>query len=125
MWNLRIRKLVPTANSWLCMSAFATTVAAQGEDDRWASGFALPGMQGAARAATTYAGDLVVGGDFVYVTDRQANYVVRWDGSAWQPLANGVSAAVLSAAVYDGRLAVGHSEYARIAIDVWDGTSWS
>ncbi len=56
------------------------------------------GMDGAVAALTVYKGDLIAGGWFTTAGGVSANFIARWDGSAWQPaggnftIAGGLSA---------------------------------
>ena len=73
---------------------------------------------------------LYAGGSFTVAGGAPANHVVRWNGTTWSVLGEGVDGAVRSLATYGGQLAAGGvfhtaggSSAERIAR--WDGTDWS
>ena len=81
-------------------------------------------------------GDLYVGGSFTLANSVSANYVARWNGSAWTSLgtgaANGVSSDVSALAVAaNGDVYAGGALYAQAGgpaphrLARWNGTGWS
>jgi hypothetical protein len=59
-------------------------------DNRWASGFSLPGLDGMVYALTVDAGgNLYAGGKFTTAGGAAASRIARWDGSTWVPLGSG------------------------------------
>ena len=80
-------------------------------------------------------GDVYAGGNFAYIGSTQANYVAKWNGTAWSSLgtgaANGVNYVVNALAVagngdvyVGGRFGLaGGASANRIAR--WNGTAWS
>jgi hypothetical protein len=84
---------------------------------------------GEARALGEYGGDLIVGGYFKFAGGSSANYIARWDGSAWYPLGSGMNSSVSALAIFDGDLVAaggfttaGGNAANRIAR--WDGSQW-
>ncbi|MFO0826590.1 MAG: hypothetical protein U0572_00430 [Phycisphaerales bacterium] len=77
----------------------------------WLPGFELPGVSGAVHALTVFDDGggggpaLYAGGDFAYAGGATANYIAKWDGSAWSSLgtgaANGVNGPVYALTVVD------------------------
>lgn len=63
------------------------------------------------RALTVYNGSLIAGGAFTQAGEEPANFIARWDGSAWSALGSGIGGGantwVGGLAVYDGRLIAG------------------
>lgn len=84
-------------------------------------------------AIRKYQGRLVVGGVFSAGEVRGTTVVAQWDGTQWQPLAEGlvkISSGVRSLRVRGDRLIVGgsfrHPVDPRIMnIGTWDGVNWS
>lgn len=82
-------------------------------------------------ALATYQGELYVGGEFSNVADLGTDNLIRWDGSAWNPLPLTLNSTVEALIVHDGQLIAGGSftelsdgsEANRVA--AFDGTSWS
>src|SRR5262249_37915513 len=68
-----------------------------------------------------YNGELVVGGSFSTAGGVSASNIARWNGSAWQPLGNGLYARVTALTLYAGDLVatVDRSVYR------WNGVDWS
>ena len=52
-------------------------------------------------------GELYAGGDFTKSGDTDIKGVAHWDGTAWQPLGDGISGAVRALALHDGKVFVG------------------
>ncbi|MEQ8764060.1 MAG: hypothetical protein RL885_09040 [Planctomycetota bacterium] len=95
------------------------------------------GVSGLVRCATTYQGDLIVGGQFLLAGGQSAASVARWDGTRWHPLGAGIDlswnwdgAEVWDLAVYQGELYAG-GQFDTAGgqpiqlIARWDGTSWN
>ncbi len=60
----------------------------------------LPGeFEGPILAIAAHGADLVVGGGFLRIDDREVARIARWDGATWQPLGDGSSAAISALAV--------------------------
>ena len=82
-------------------------------------------------ALATYQGQLYVGGDFSNVADLGTDNLIRWDGSAWNPLPLIPNGGVEALTVHDGALFAGGSfttlsdgaEANNIA--AFDGISWT
>jgi len=81
-------------------------------------------------ALTVSGTDLYVGGYFTNAGGVTANYIAKWDGSAWSALGSGISGAVLALAVSGADLYAGG--YFTTAggvpanyIAKWDGETWS
>ncbi len=93
---------------------------------------------GEVHAVVEFEGQLIAGGSFTFAPDpdappgRTVNRVARWDGSAWQPMANGLGGTVEALHVYQGQLyaagwftaagGFGGAPMARIAR--WTGSAW-
>jgi len=57
-------------------------------DANWHSLGGIPGATGPVNAtATDSAGNLYIGGTFFVVGNLVANYIAKWDGTNWSPLA--------------------------------------
>jgi len=88
------------------------------------------GVDNTVYAMVYFGGSLYVGGAFVNAGGSAANYVARWDGTAWHALGSGVDNYVYSLAVSGGYLYVGgHFKNAggnpANYIAKWDGSNWS
>ncbi|WP_201987648.1 T9SS type A sorting domain-containing protein [Hymenobacter rubidus] len=105
-------------------------------DERWASGFGLAnGTDGTVYAVVQSGTDMYIGGDFTTVGNVAANYVAKWNGTAWSPLGTGVGNGlngVVSALVVagNGDVYAGGSFTLAGAVAVsrvakWNGTAWS
>src|SRR4030095_12212131 len=74
-------------------------------DDNWWNGFGyLQGPDGRIRTSIDYQGDLVVGGDFTHINGASMSKIARWNGSAWQPVGNGLTAGVGLLALHSDKL---------------------
>ena len=84
-------------------------------------------------ALAVYSDGLIAGGSFNTAGGVSANYIARWNGSAWQSLGsginNGVNNVVTSLTVYDNQLVAGGyfttaggASASRIAR--WNGSIW-
>ncbi len=89
------------------------------------------GVNGRVRCFTTDEnGNLYVGGEFTEAGGNSANYIAKWNGTAWEALGNGTDDYVLSIAYNDGNLYVGGgfknvgTEIRSQGIAKWNGTSW-
>src|SRR5207249_1889504 len=76
-------------------------------------------------------GDLIAGGSFVHAGSVSANYIARWNGSAWSALGSGMDFNVYALAVLpNGDLVTGggftHAGgvFAR-GVARWDGSGWT
>ena len=88
-------------------------------------------------ALATYAGKLIVAGDFFRVGGNDpdlgtaANCIAAWDGAAWDTLADGIYNPVYALTIYDGKLIAGGDFQAAgggvraLDLAAWDGTAWS
>jgi hypothetical protein len=93
----------------------------------------LSGQSGCVNALAVSGTDLYAGGDFTSAGGVPANYVAKWDGSAWSALGSGVSGglgAVWALAVSGTNLyATGYFTNAGGVpanhIAKWDGSAWS
>lgn len=77
----------------------------------------------------TWNGNLFAGGPFQRADGDTANFIARWDGSAWNPLANGTDGPVHGIKSYsDGLYVAGWFNYADTVeargLARWDGTQW-
>ncbi|MBF9144193.1 WD40 repeat domain-containing protein [Hymenobacter properus] len=117
--------------AWLLLLSSTWAAVAQ---PGWLPGFHQPGLTGEVRAVLPLPnGELIVGGNFTNVGGHpNADYVVRWDGSHWQPLGEGpgtfTEIKALCALPAGGLVAAGtvvdsangfHSVITR-----WDGHHW-
>jgi hypothetical protein len=60
----------------------------------------LPGaFEGPILAISAHGADVVVGGGFLRIDEREVSRIARWDGATWQPLGDGSSAAISALAV--------------------------
>ncbi len=87
------------------------------------------GVSGSASAATSYAGQLIVGGYFGYAGGRPANSIARWNGT-WWPLGSGIVGFVDTLLPFGSNLIVGggfHTAggYAANYIAEWNGATWA
>lgn len=75
-------------------------------------------------------GSLYVGGEFTLAGVVAANYVAKWDGSAWSALGSGMNGCVYALAVSGTNLYAG-GEFTTAGgvsangVAKWDGSSWS
>lgn len=69
------------------------------EDEHWASGFVLNGVNGSTEglygpisvsAVVAHGGDIYVGGEFATAGDQVTKSIAKWNGSGWESLAGGV-----------------------------------
>ncbi|MCD6116738.1 hypothetical protein J7K93_06975 [bacterium] len=122
-------KSVNTADRLYLPAALNNQVSA-GNDD-WESIFSIPGTNGNISAVTVYGNDVYIAGTFSTVSNLNANYVAKWDGSSWYVLGSGMNSTVSCLAVdgsgnlYAGGTftTAGGSSINHIA--KWDGSSWS
>jgi hypothetical protein len=76
-------------------------------------------------------GSLYVGGAFTLAGAAAANYIVRWDGSAWQLMGTGMNGAVngiavgLDNSVYATGAFTTAGGGAAVRVAKWDGAAWS
>jgi trimeric autotransporter adhesin len=62
------------------------------------------GLNHSVRDVTIYNGDLIAAGFFTAAGGQPANYVARWNGSAWSAVGSGLPGAVATLAVHNGAL---------------------
>src|SRR5262249_27970591 len=75
----------------------------------WSSQFAQEGLTQSVRALVVFDDDgpgphpptLIVGGDFKSANGVTLNYIARWNGTGWEPMAEGFSAPVECLYVFD------------------------
>jgi hypothetical protein len=89
-------------------------------------------------ALTIYQGDLYLGGEFFLSAGNAGQSVMRWDGTAWHPLGDGIqvydnsyayAGQVTAFGQRDGLLLIGGTFYyaghiPASSIASWDGTNW-
>lgn len=89
----------------------------------------LPGtFEGPILALAVDDTDVVVGGGFLRVDERDVARIARWDGASWQPLGEGLRAAVSALAVGEGVVyAATHDEGdpSRLALGRFADGSWT
>jgi len=89
----------------------------------------LPGtFEGPILALAADDTDVVVGGGFLRVDERDVARIARWDGASWQPLGEGLRAAVSALAVGEGVVyAATHDEGdpSRLALGRFADGSWT
>lgn len=79
----------------------APTALADPGDENWAAGFHVPGLENQVRAFTVDSnGSLYIGGTFKTAGGLAANYIARWDGTAWYTLATGLDGPVWALAAH-------------------------
>jgi hypothetical protein len=100
-------------------------------DEDWSG---TGGILGAERfvnvALADGAGNVYIGGEFIAVGDISANYIAKWDGSAWSALGDGLDYDVWALALSGTDLYVGGDftmagSVPANRIAKWNGTSWS
>lgn len=81
---------------------------------------------GEATSATTYEGDLILGGSFTTADGTPANKIARFDGTNWSAMGGGSNATVHAMHVYLGDLYAGMAGTANPGYQVgrWNGMSW-
>jgi hypothetical protein len=94
-------------------------------------------MNDAVNALAVFQGELIAGGWFTMASGVPANFVARWNGSAWQPLGSGLIGFLTTEAmpgcnaltVYNGELIAGGAFEQAGGIPVnqiarWNGSTW-
>jgi hypothetical protein len=81
-------------------------------------------------ALTVYGGELIAGGSFITAGGSSANYIARWNGSAWSALGAGMGSEVRALTVYGGELIAGGNfttagGTSANYIARWNGSAWS
>lgn len=76
-------------------------------------------LDGSVSQFAVYNGDLIAAGGFTTIGGVSANRIARWNGTSWQPLAEGGYSGPL--AVHNGTLIVGQSDI----LAVWNGQTWT
>ena len=91
-----------------------------------------PPLSGIVYSLRADGGMLYAGGSFVDGGgDRNADYLARWDGTAWKAVGPGLNGDVHAIVVHDGKVYVGGvfssagGNAAAGFLAVWDGTKWS
>lgn len=100
---------------------------------RWASlgtGLTQSGNVATIRALSTFAGELVAGGNFNSAGGVAVSDVARWNGTSWQTMDVGLDGPVYSFGSYGGELIAGGSldEVSGTEIDGvarWNGSRWA
>jgi hypothetical protein len=95
----------------------------------WGDEFHPGGMDGRVTALQVIGNDLYVGGEFTAVGAVPAQYVARYDGSAWHTLGDGTAGPVDALGTFQGDLVVGGSFLAAgsettESVARWDGANW-
>src|SRR6267378_2655028 len=104
-------------------------------DANWQSLGGIPGATGPVNAtAIDSSGNVYIGGTFFVVGDVVANYIAKWDGTNWSPLAKEIRGApevTVSALAFMGNdlyaagVFTSAGQVAVSNIAKWDGTNWS
>lgn len=118
---------------FVSMGGVATRAIAHYNGTSWSAlgtGFDYEGRESSVYALAVYQGQLYAGGRFTSSGGTPLNYVARWDGSAWHPLADGVVGEVRCLCEYQGSLYVGGDFSSAGGVPArglarWDGTAWS
>ncbi|MBX3374810.1 MAG: hypothetical protein KF817_13345 [Phycisphaeraceae bacterium] len=129
------------APPWLAAPALGHPASSDECEPSWSEGlFCVPGVNFTVRTALTWddgTGEaLYVGGLFSVAGCTRARSVVRWDGTTWTALGEGVPSTVYALAVFDDGLGGGPALCAggqfttaggapAAFIARWDGTTWS
>ncbi len=101
-------------------------------DANWVS--LNPGMPGADSEmwaiAVDASGNVYVGGDFIVIGTVVANYIAKWNGSAWSALGGGMDSDVYALAVSGTNLYAGGDFTNADSVTVnfiaaWNGSAWS
>ncbi|MBF9143303.1 T9SS type A sorting domain-containing protein [Hymenobacter properus] len=103
-------------------------------DERWQNGFGLNGAERRINVVVRVGNDIYVGGAFRLIGNLAANYVAKWNGTAWSSLgtgaANGTDSEVVALAVA-GNGDVYASGFFSLAGGIpanglakWNGTAW-
>ena len=102
-------------------------------DANWVS--LNPGIPGAnntvSAAVVDGSGNLYIGGSFKVVGTVAANYIAKWNGSAWSPLGTGMDNAVRALAVSGTDLYAGGDFTTAGGVNIgygiakWNGSAWS
>ncbi|MDO7854264.1 T9SS type A sorting domain-containing protein [Hymenobacter convexus] len=104
-------------------------------DERWQDGLGLNGAERRVNTVVRSGNDIYVGGAFRLIGNIVANYVAKWNGTAWSSLgtgpANGTNSEVLTLAVapngdvYASGLFSLAGNTPADGIAKWNGTAWS
>jgi hypothetical protein len=117
--------------------AAPTPASAAPESEGWASGFHLPGIDGAVYAtAVAPSGVFYAGGLFAKAGGSPANNIAKYDGAAWSALGSGVGGVVdftgvralavdQAGNVYAGGSFTSAGGVAANHVAKWNGVSWS
>ncbi|MFN0241900.1 MAG: hypothetical protein ACKVWV_03330 [Planctomycetota bacterium] len=122
----------------LALAAVLPTVPAHAQCLTWSRGFGANGTNGTVLSMLVFDDGtgpaLYAGGEFTRAAGVQVNYVARFDGSSWTPLADGVGGPVAALSIYDdgsgpalfaaGNFLTAGGVPAR-SIAKWDGSAWS
>jgi hypothetical protein len=105
------------------------------DDEKWADGFGVSGLDGDVSAVAVVGTDVYVGGNFTKAGNVSANHIARWDGTRWHDLGGGLTLeagqafvraiAVSGTDVYAGGFFTSAGGGRAQNIAKWDGNSWS
>jgi hypothetical protein len=122
---------------FLAPGAVSAPNIAKWDGSTWSAlGSGLSGAQYASDAVYALAcdtnGNLYAGGDFIAAGGANANYIAKWDGTAWSLLGSGIVGEEVEALAFDSRgsLWVGGTFTVAGSLSAnniarWDGTAWS
>ncbi len=117
---------------WKDSSGFLNSALARFDKHRQWS--ALPNPRGSGSgydyySITKFRGQLVAGGEFSNPNNPLLHNIALWNGTAWQPLGEGLSGYVMDVAGRDHHLYALHEVptnlRTRYIVSRWDGTRWS
>ena len=91
------KRIIPTILcAWVSVTLLGSLmVRAQSGQREWDDGFGVPGMNSAVAGLTVFDDGtgpaLYAGGGFTTAGGVSANYIAKWNGSAWSPLGSGMN----------------------------------
>jgi len=123
-WILKLAVILPLV-SWQNVAGGVVS-----GDEYWNGPSGLFESNAVVRAMAHHRGNLFVGGVFQRVAGVSATNIVRWDGTNWFALGEGVAGTIEAIAVNDERVFVGGqfsdaSGEAALNVASWDGERWS